>query len=144
MIKTPMSNKFAVLGEMEEAQSQKKEMILSQYKLISSILENCMQLEEDGAVREVLQKQAETIKLLQKGELPKQSENTTLKSKVNTLETKLDHLVTTCDAIHKATTTALSSSPSIPSSPALPSSSSVNIEPKTYAQAAVLLLLFFI
>ena len=44
MIKTSMSNKFAVLEEMEEAQSQKKEMILK----------NCMQLEEDGAVREVL------------------------------------------------------------------------------------------
>ena len=70
-----MSNKFAVLGEMEEAQSQKKKMILSQYKLIFSILENCMQLKEDGAVREVLQKQAETMKLLQKEELPKQSED---------------------------------------------------------------------
>ena len=64
MINTLMSNKFAVLGEMKEAQSQ-KEMLLTQYKLISSLLENCLQLEEDVAVKGVLQK-----KLLQNGELP--------------------------------------------------------------------------
>ena len=137
MIKTPMSNRFAVLGNMEEAQSQKKGMILSQYKIISSLLEQCMQLEEDDMVREVLQQQVETMKLLQNGELPKLSRDTALESKVTTLETKLDHLMTTCGAIHKATTTPPPPSPPVPSPPALPSSSPVNIGPKTYAQAAV-------
>ena len=43
-----MFNKFTVLEEMVEVQSQKKEILFTQYKLISSLLENCLQLEIEG------------------------------------------------------------------------------------------------
>ena len=121
-----MFNKFAVLGEMEEAKAQKKEMLLNQYKLISSLSENCLQLEEDAEAKGVLQKQVEIMKLLQNGDLPSMP-------KKNLMETKLNHLLRIYDAIHKATTTATSSF-SIPHSTDLSSPCTFSAEPKTYAQ----------
>ena len=134
MIKNPTSNKFAVLGEMEKAQSQRKEILFNQYNLIFSLLENCMQLEDDVAVKEVLQRQVDTVKLLQNGETPSLPKKNALESKMNTLETKLNHLLTTCNAIHKVTSTSTASLPSISLSAASPSASVSSTGPKTYAQ----------
>ena len=119
---------------MEETQSKKKEMLLNQYKLIFSLLENCMQLEEDASVKRVLQKQAETMKLLQDGDFPDIPQENTMESKVNMLETKVNHLLTTCESIHKATTTAASIPSHDPPTSVFSSSTSVSTGPKTYAQ----------
>ena len=93
-----------------------------------------MQLEENASVKTVLQKQAEIMTLLQNGELPNMPQENTMESEVSISETKLNHLLTTCDSIHKATTTATSVSSFDTSISVSPSSTSVSVRPKTYVQ----------
>lgn len=137
MIKSPVSNRFAVLGDMEEAHSHRKHMLSSQYVAIASLLESCMQLEEEGKVQGVLQEQVNTIKLLQKGELPDTTQNNPMLSRVNCIDTKLDHLLTSYGALQKAITSPPPPNPSYSSPVGHSASPSAQIMtgPKTYAEA---------